>query len=62
MAEKLPIAPTEYDEQNENRMRRNVEISLRRIETNISSNERKKTAAGSLALRRFQFMFMGEQS
>ena len=55
----LPVARTEYDQRNENDTRKTIEISLANADNEILVAKTQSDKTGSLALRRFQFMFMG---
>lgn len=55
----LPNPTPEYDPQEESQFRADVEDALDDSTDNLSSVEEVKTKAGSLALRRFQFLLMG---
>ena len=55
----LPVARLEYDQRNENDTRKTIEISLSNADNEILVAKTQSDKTGSLALRRFQFMFMG---
>lgn len=55
----LPVAHNNYDPHNEQVFRSTVGDELTSISDRVLRNEEKKSKPGSLALRRFQFMFMG---
>tara|TARA_R110000803_G_scaffold167537_4_gene230815 strand:+ start:2128 stop:2325 length:198 start_codon:yes stop_codon:yes gene_type:complete len=55
----IPIADREYSQLNEQTMRNSVEQELQDVSVRIRRNESKQTKSGTLAIRRFQFMFMG---
>tara|TARA_Y100000114_G_scaffold31030_1_gene26601 strand:+ start:570 stop:767 length:198 start_codon:yes stop_codon:yes gene_type:complete len=55
----LPVADSEYSQQNEQVARRSIEQSLQDISTTVEGNTNKTNKDSSLALRRFQFLLMG---
>jgi hypothetical protein len=55
----LPVAPRDYDSENEQVTRRTLEQSLQDANSAIESNRDKTSKPSSLALRRFQFLLMG---
>ena len=55
----LPVADSEYSQQNEQVARRSIEQSLQDISTTVEGNTNKTNRDSSLALRRFQFLLMG---
>tara|TARA_R110000824_G_scaffold10821_1_gene47377 strand:- start:532 stop:729 length:198 start_codon:yes stop_codon:yes gene_type:complete len=55
----LPIATSEYEQQNEATTRLTIEKSLQEIENNVNLAKTKGDKDGSLAMRRFQFLLMG---
>jgi|TARA_R100001015_G_C4618880_1_gene175454 hypothetical protein len=55
----LPVADSEYNQQNEQVARRSIEQSLQDISTTVEGNTNKTNKDSSLALRRFQFLLMG---
>lgn len=55
----IPLAPDEYDKFSDQNMRNAVEQELQDLSSEITRNESKKTKEGTLAIRRFQFMFLG---
>jgi len=55
----LPVANSDYEQQNEQVTRRTIEQSLQDISTTVEGNTNKTNKDSSLALRRFQFLLMG---
>ena len=55
----LPVADSEYSQQNEQVARRSIEQSLQDISATVEGNTNKTNKDSSLALRRFQFLLMG---
>lgn len=55
----IPVAEREYKQLNEQTMRNAVEQELQDLSSHVEQNENKLTKDGTLALRRFQFMFLG---
>ena len=55
----VPVAPAEYRQLDEQSMRSALEHELEDMQSEISRNESKQSKPGTLAIRRFQFMFMG---
>jgi len=49
----------EYDRENEQTMRRNLEIALQDIENDVLIAKTQSDKQSSLAMRRFQFLLMG---
>lgn len=55
----IPLATREYEQYNEQTTRNSIEQELQDLSNQVNLNETKKNKDGSLALRRYQFMFMG---
>jgi hypothetical protein len=55
----LPVARPEYDQNNENTVRKTIEFALSNADNEINIAKRQSDKTGSLALRRFQFLLMG---
>lgn len=55
----LPITTPEYDEVNEQLMRRTSEQYLQSLRTDVVTIRDQKDRQSTLALRRFQFLLMG---
>jgi|TARA_R110000787_G_scaffold131142_4_gene243050 hypothetical protein len=55
----LPSPSDEYDQENEQTMRRTVEFALQNIENDVLLAKTQADKDGSLAMRRFQFLLMG---
>jgi len=55
----LPSPSDEYDQENEQTMRRTVEFALQSIENDVLLAKTQADKDGSLAMRRFQFLLMG---
>tara|TARA_R100000908_G_scaffold63020_1_gene43098 strand:- start:250 stop:447 length:198 start_codon:yes stop_codon:yes gene_type:complete len=55
----LPIAPLEYDYNNELTNRRTVERSFREVQDTLNVVADKTDKDASLAIRKYHFMFMG---
>ena len=55
----LPSPGDEYDQENEQTMRRTVEFALQNIENDVLLAKTQADKDGSLAMRRFQFLLMG---
>ena len=49
----------EYDRENEQTMRRTVELALQDIESDVLIAKTQSDKPSSLAMRRFQFLLMG---
>ena len=49
----------EYDRENEQTMRRTVELALQSIESDMLAAKTQSDKQSSLAMRRFQFLLMG---
>lgn len=56
----IPLAQREYDQYNEQTTRNSIEQELQDLSNTVTLNETKKNKDGSLALRRYQFMFLGK--
>ena len=55
----LPVARPEYDQNNENIVRKTIEFALSNADNEINIAKRQSDKTGSLALCRFQFLLMG---
>jgi len=55
----LPSPNEEYDRENEQTMRRTVELALQSIESDMLAAKTQSDKQSSLAMRRFQFLLMG---
>ncbi len=55
----LPLPGDEYDQENEQTMRRTIEFALQNIENDVLLAKTQADKDGSLAMRRFQFLLMG---
>lgn len=55
----LPLAPPEYEENNEQTTRRTIEQNFQDLGSLVASNRDKSSGPSSLAMRRFQFLLMG---
>ena len=55
----LPIAPQQYDYNNELTNRRTVERSFREVQDTLNVVADKSDRDASLAIRKYHFMFMG---
>jgi hypothetical protein len=55
----LPIAKQEYNEVNEQTMRRSVEQYISVLRDDVRAIEDQKSGRGSAAIRRHQFLLMG---
>ena len=56
----IPLAGAEYDESNETASRRIIEQELEDIRNELLRIETHTTKQGTLALRRHQFLLMGQ--
>ena len=55
----LAQAPRDYDVIDQDRLRRDLERELQTLDVNVDEAKLKTDKAGSLAMRRFQFLLMG---
>ena len=55
----LPVATLEYNQFDEQTMRRSAEQYMSDLRDDVASNQTKSGKDSSLALRRFQFLLMG---
>ena len=55
----LPIAPDDYQKENEAVTRRTIELGFQTVENDIQLAKTQGDKSGSLAMRRFQFLLMG---
>jgi len=55
----LPVAPQEYEANNEATTRLSIEQSLQEVKNDVVLAKTQGDKDGSLAMRRFQFLLMG---
>lgn len=55
----LPIAPQQYDFQNESTNRFLLQNAIEQTQNDLVNNQNKTDKDSSLAIRRFQFLLMG---
>ena len=55
----LSLPSEEYDRENEQTMRRTIELALQDIESDVLIAKTQSDKPSSLAMRRFQFLLMG---
>ena len=55
----MPLPRQEYDYENEAVFRRTIEFTFQTVENDVQLAKTQGDKDGSLAMRRFQFVFMG---